>query len=128
MKSEENVCIRDLINVNEVQRIHRSDNCLDRYVRLRFQADEQLTERRQGIFTELGFLQVHADYQEMGLTNLIDFRAVLLKEPESFPFAHQSMLVDRPDQFDRFTCSPCKDLLERLEQYRKAERKDLIWE
>lgn len=125
-KSEEDVFVRDLINMNEVQRTHRSENCLDRYVRLRFQADEQLTERRQCIFTELGFLQVHGDYQEMGLANLIDFRSVLLKKPEQFPFAHQSMLVDRPDQFDRLTCSPCNDLLERLDQYRKRERKDLI--
>ena len=125
-KPDGKASVSDLININEVQRIHRSNNCLDRYVRLRFQADEPLTKDNQDLFTELGFLQVDGDYHELGLANLIDFRSIILRQPEHFPFAHQSMLVHRPDQFDPLTCLPCSDLLDQLEQSRKQEAKDLL--
>ncbi|CAF0878954.1 unnamed protein product [Adineta steineri] len=123
---QEKYCINDLINMKEVKRIHRSNSCMNYYVRLRFQEDDIITNDNKQIYTELGFIQVNGDYYEIGLRNLIEFRYILLKKPELIPFSHPSMLINNPYQFDSITCLPSKQLLEQLENIRKQEQKDLI--
>jgi hypothetical protein len=123
---QEKYCINDLINMTEVKRIHRSNICMNRYVRLRFQEDDIINHNHERMFIEIGFIQVHGEYYEIGLTNLIEFRYILLKKPELFPFAHHSMLSNPPYQFDPITCLPSNELLEQLDQFRKQEQKDLI--
>ncbi len=126
MNIQENLSINDLINMAEVKRIHRSNICMNYYVRLRFQEDEIVRNDNKQTLTEVGFIQVNGEYYEMGLTNLIEFRYILLKKPQLFPFAHHSMLSSNPYQFDSITCLPSNQLLEQLENFRKREQKDLI--
>ena len=121
----DHLLIRDLIDINEVQRINRlHDTCNTVYVRLRFDEDDLI---QHDLFTELGFIQVYGEYHEIALANLIECRSILLKKPSYFPFAHQSMLVDDPYQFDPETCLPSTNLLERLNKLQEDEGgKDLI--
>lgn len=123
-KNPEGLSPEDLIDFTEVERMHRlRSTCPDRYLRLRFNKNDPIPSQT---YTEIGFIQVYGEYAEIALTNLIEFRSMLLKQPSSFPFAHSSMLVNDPDQFDRLTCSPSQDLLERLAALRNQEEKDLI--
>ncbi|UJR27815.1 hypothetical protein I4U23_009084 [Adineta vaga] len=115
----ETSCINDLIHMSEVKRIHRSNICLNRYVRLCFREDDIIDHSNSEMFIEIGFIQVYGEYHEIGLTNLIEFRSLLLKKPQSFPFSHSSMLVTDPYQFDPITCLPSDQLLARLDEHRK---------
>ena len=124
MNNQQKFYINDLINMTEVNRIHRSNICMNRYVRLRFQ-DHDIINNEQ-ISTEIGFIQVNGEYHEIGLTNLIEFRYILLKNPQLFPFTHHSMFANNPYQFDPIKCLPSNELLEKLDKFRKQEEKDLI--
>jgi hypothetical protein len=121
---QEKISINDLINMKEIKRIHRSNISLNRYVRLRFQENDIINNEQ--IFIEIGFIQTNGEYYEIGLTNLIEFRYILLKKPELFPFIHHSLLSTNHNQFDPITCLPSNDLLDQLENFRKQEQKDLI--
>jgi hypothetical protein len=118
----EKYLINDLINMREIKRIHRSNICMNRYVRLRFREDDVVNNNTKQMCTEIGFIQVYGEYYEIGLTNLIEFRYVLLQKPELFPFVHHSMLY----QFDPITCLPSNALLDQLEKLRNEQHKDLI--
>lgn len=107
---QEKISINNLINMKEIKRISRSNNSLNRYVRLRFQEDDIINNKQ--LFTEIGFIQTIGEYYEIGLTNLIEFRYVLLKKPEVFPFIHHSL--NDSNQFDPITCLPSKELLEQF--------------
>ena len=124
--SPNNAVVEDLINMAEVDRSHRSDTGAQRYVQLRFQGNDRLEHHDQRRFTELGFIQVQGDYHELGLANLIEFRAALLKQASFCPFAHQSMLAENPHQFHPENCLPSSDLLEQLERCRRDEHTDLL--
>jgi len=123
---QEKYSIHDLINMKEIKRIHRSNICMNRYVRLRFQEDDIINNDNKQILIEIGFIQIDGEYYEIGLTNLIEFRYILLKKPEIFPFIHHSLLSNSPYQFDPITCLPSNELFEELEKFRKQEQKDLI--
>ena len=123
---QEKCSIGDLINMTEVRRIHRSNVYINRYVRLRFRENDIINNDNNEICIEVGFIQVNGEYYEIGLANLIEFRYTLLKKPELFPFSHHSMLSNNQCQFDPITCLPSNELLERLENLRKQEEKDLI--
>ncbi|CAF3623434.1 unnamed protein product, partial [Rotaria sp. Silwood2] len=123
---QEKHSINDLINMKEIKRIHRSNILINRYVRLRYQENDIINNNNEQNFIEIGFIQVHGEYYEIGLVNLIEFRYTLLKKPELFPFAHHSMLSNNQYQFNPTTCLPSNELLEQLEKLRKQERKDLI--
>jgi hypothetical protein len=123
---QEKYSINDLINMKEIKRIHRSNICMNRYVRLRFREDDIINNDNKQILIEIGFIQIDGEYYEIGLTNLIEFRYILLKKPEIFPFIHHSLLSNSPYQFDSMTCLPSNELFEELEKFRKQEQKDLI--
>lgn len=123
---QEKYSIDDLIYMKEVKRIHRLDISMNCYVHLRYQESDIINNDNEKTFIDVGFMGVNGKYYEMGLTNLIEFRYRLLKKPELFPFVHQSMLANNPNQFDPITCLPSNDLLEQLEKFRKQEQKDLI--
>ncbi|CAF4203515.1 unnamed protein product [Rotaria sordida] len=125
---QEKYSINDLINMKEIKRIHRSNISINRYVRLRFQENDIINNdnNNEQNFIEVGFIQVNGEYYEIGLTNLIEFRCILLKQPQLFPFVHHSMLSNNQYQFDPITCLPSNELLEQLEKLQKQEQKDLI--
>ena len=118
--------VNDLININEMKRIRRSNICLNRQVRLRFDEDEIVHTEHEEIFLELGFIQTQGEYYQEGLTNLLEFRDCLLKKPERFPFVYPPSQSDNSSPFDPITCLPSKDLLLQLAQIQKQEEKDLI--
>jgi hypothetical protein len=118
--------VNDLINMKEIKRIHRSNVCMNRYVRLRFREDDIINHDNKQLFIELGFIQTDGEYYEIGLTNLIEFRYSLLKKPELFPFIPPSLLSTHQYSFDPVTCLPSNELLDRLEQIRQDQQKDLI--
>jgi hypothetical protein len=122
----EKYSINDLINMKEIKRIHRLNSCINRYVRLRYREGEIINNDNKKLFHEIGFIQTHGEYYEIGLTNLIEFRSILLKQPELFPFVHHPSLSNNPYPFDSITCLPSNTLLVQLEEIRKREQKDLI--
>ncbi|CAF1659532.1 unnamed protein product [Adineta ricciae] len=124
--TQDNHVMDNFINMSEIKRIHRSNFCLDQYAQLCFQANELIPISNRQAYTEIGFIQVNSKYHELGLTNLIEFRSLLLKTPQLIPFSHQSMLANDPFEFDPVTCLPSSALLSRLDEQRKEERRDLI--
>ncbi len=120
----EKYSINDLINMKEIKRIYRSNRCINRYARLRYRKGDLINHNQR--CQDIGFIQTHGEYYEIGLTNLIEFRSILLKKPELFPFVHPPSLSNTQYPFDPNTCLPSETLLNQLEDTRKHQEKDLI--
>ncbi|CAF1624045.1 unnamed protein product, partial [Didymodactylos carnosus] len=99
-----------------------------KYILLRLKENDQISNESDEMndsdgMMELGLIQTEGNYYELGLTNLIHLRYLLLKKPELFPFYSHSLLNT---DFDPKTFLPSQQLLEKLEQIRSSEQKDLI--
>lgn len=121
----EKYSINDLINTNEIKRIHRSSICLNRQVRLRLEENELLHSVHKQIFFDIGFIQTEGKYHEEGLTELLEFRDCLLKKPELFPFVYCPSISDNSLPFDSITCLPSEELLSQWHRRQQQEEKDL---